>query len=66
MMIIDGQRVITGSFNLTAAAQSRNAEKLLVLDDSALATQYRTNWERRRAVSTQCVETLLSGPVEGE
>ena len=66
MMIIDGQRVITGSFNFTAAAQNHNAENLLVLDDSSLAAQYRTNWERRRAVSTQCVETLPSGPVEGE
>jgi len=26
MMIIDGQRVITGSFNFTTAAQNHNAE----------------------------------------
>ena len=66
VMVIDGQRVITGSFNFTAAAQSRNAENLLVIEDPALAAQYRTNWERRRAVSTQYVEALPSGPVEGE
>ena len=66
VMVIDGERVITGSFNFTSAAQNHNAENLLVLDDSALAAQYRTNWERRRAASTQYVETLPSGPVEGE
>jgi phosphatidylserine/phosphatidylglycerophosphate/cardiolipin synthase-like enzyme len=66
VMVIDGQRVITGSFNFTASAQSRNAENLLVIEDPALAAQYRTNWERRRAVSTQYVEALPSGPVEGE
>ena len=66
VMVIDGQRVITGSFNFTAAAQNHNAENLLVLDDSALAAQYRTNWERRRAASAQYVEALPSGPVEGE
>ena len=66
VMVIDGQRVITGSFNFTAAAQNHNAENLLVLDDSALAAQYRTNWERRRAASTQYVEAPPSGPVEGE
>ena len=37
--VIDGQRVITGSFNFTAAAQNHNAENLLVLDDSALADE---------------------------
>ena len=50
-MIIDGETVITGSFNFTAAAQNHNAENLLVLDDPALAAQYKVNWEWRRAVS---------------
>jgi phosphatidylserine/phosphatidylglycerophosphate/cardiolipin synthase-like enzyme len=64
VMIIDGSRVITGSFNFTGAAQNRNAENLLVLDDAALAAQYRKNWEQRRAVSTPYVGALPSGPVE--
>ncbi len=51
VMVIDGQRVITGSFNFTAAAQSKNAENLLVIEDFALAAEYKANWERRRAVS---------------
>ena len=66
VMVIDDSVLITGSFNFTAAAQNHNAENLLVLDDSALAAQYRTNWERRRAASTQYVEAPPSGPVEGE
>jgi phosphatidylserine/phosphatidylglycerophosphate/cardiolipin synthase-like enzyme len=47
VMIIDGEKVVTGSFNFIAAAQSRNAEKLLVLNDQKLADLYRANWERR-------------------
>ena len=50
-MVIDGEKVITGSFNFTAAAQNRNAENLLVIDDPALAAKYTANWEHRRAVS---------------
>jgi len=59
-MVIDGATVITGSFNLTAAAQSHNAENLLVIRDAALATRYAENWRRRRAVSIS-----YAGPVEG-
>jgi phosphatidylserine/phosphatidylglycerophosphate/cardiolipin synthase-like enzyme len=62
VMIIDGTTVITGSFNFTTAAQSRNAENLLVLDDPTLAAQYRTNWEQRRAVSESYAGALPSGP----
>ncbi|WP_426957076.1 phospholipase D family protein [Muricoccus radiodurans] len=51
VMIIDGEVVITGSFNFSRSAQERNAENLMVLRDRALAAQYAENWERRRAVS---------------
>jgi phosphatidylserine/phosphatidylglycerophosphate/cardiolipin synthase-like enzyme len=51
VMVIDDATVITGSFNFTAAAQSRNAKNLLVFMDSELARQYTENWERRQAVS---------------
>ena len=56
-MVIDGQRVITGSFNFTAAAQSKNAENLLVIEDSALERirfiskhilRWRGSWRTRR------------------
>jgi phosphatidylserine/phosphatidylglycerophosphate/cardiolipin synthase-like enzyme len=45
VMIIDGKKVITGSFNFTNAAEDRNAENLLVLDDPALAAEYTKNWQ---------------------
>src|SRR6266436_2785823 len=51
VMVIDGTTVITGSFNFTASAQSRNAENLLAIRDPTLVAQYRANWESRRAVS---------------
>jgi phosphatidylserine/phosphatidylglycerophosphate/cardiolipin synthase-like enzyme len=66
VMVIDGQRVITGSFNFTAAAQNHNAENLLVLDDSVWAAQYRTNWERRRAASRSMSRRCGQGPTEEE
>jgi len=40
VMIIDGETVLTGSFNFTKAAQEKNAENLLIIRDAALAAQY--------------------------
>jgi phosphatidylserine/phosphatidylglycerophosphate/cardiolipin synthase-like enzyme len=48
VMVIDGEMVLTGSFNFTKAAQNQNAENLLILRDPALATQYTQNWEAHR------------------
>jgi phosphatidylserine/phosphatidylglycerophosphate/cardiolipin synthase-like enzyme len=44
VMIIDGETVITGSFNFTKAAQEKNAENVLIIRDQALAAQYTKNW----------------------
>jgi phosphatidylserine/phosphatidylglycerophosphate/cardiolipin synthase-like enzyme len=66
VMVIDGLRVITGSFNFTASAQSRNAENLLVIEDPVLAAAYRGNWERRRAVSVVYSEPLAAGTAAEE
>src|SRR3989440_233230 len=44
IMIIDGQIVLTGSFNFTKQAEENNAENLLVIDDPALAAKYTANW----------------------
>ena len=67
VVVIDSATVITGSFNFTVAAQNHNAENLLVLDDPALATQYKANWERRRSVSMPYVGALPpSAAVEAE
>jgi|SRR5579863_2606273 len=48
VMIIDQERVITGSFNFTKAAQEHNAENLLIIHDQALAQHYFENWEMHR------------------
>jgi phosphatidylserine/phosphatidylglycerophosphate/cardiolipin synthase-like enzyme len=45
VMVIDGQIVITGSFNFTKAAEEHNAENLLVLNSPDLAKRYTANWE---------------------
>ena len=46
VMIVDSTIVITGSFNFTKSAEERNAENLLVINDSLIAKKYLGNWER--------------------
>jgi phosphatidylserine/phosphatidylglycerophosphate/cardiolipin synthase-like enzyme len=45
VMVIDGETVITGSFNFTKAAEENNAENLLVIHDKQLTDRYIKNWE---------------------
>ena len=45
VMVIDSEKVITGSFNFTKAAENDNAENLLVIRDNALAEKYAANWQ---------------------
>lgn len=45
VIVVDGELVITGSFNFTNSAQTRNAENLLVLKSSGLADSYKANWQ---------------------
>lgn len=47
VMVIDKHKVITGSFNFTRAADTRNAENVLLIDDSDIAFRYLANWESR-------------------
>jgi phosphatidylserine/phosphatidylglycerophosphate/cardiolipin synthase-like enzyme len=44
VMVIDGETVITGSFNFTKAAEEKNAENLLIIHDRKLAEKYVKNW----------------------
>jgi phosphatidylserine/phosphatidylglycerophosphate/cardiolipin synthase-like enzyme len=46
VMVVDRSTVITGSFNFTKAAETRNAENLLVIRSRGLADKYRQNWKR--------------------
>jgi phosphatidylserine/phosphatidylglycerophosphate/cardiolipin synthase-like enzyme len=43
-IIIDGRTVVTGSFNFTAQAESRNAENLLIIQDERIAKTYAANF----------------------
>jgi phosphatidylserine/phosphatidylglycerophosphate/cardiolipin synthase-like enzyme len=44
VMVIDYHTVITGSFNFTKAAEEKNAENLLIIQDNELAQKYAANW----------------------
>jgi phosphatidylserine/phosphatidylglycerophosphate/cardiolipin synthase-like enzyme len=45
-IVVFGETVETGSFNYTAAAESKNAENVIVLHDAVGAQQYGQEWER--------------------
>jgi phospholipase D len=51
VMIIDKRKVITGSFNFTSAADSRNAENVIIVEDTVIAKQYLQNWNNRKQKS---------------
>lgn len=52
VMVIDGQTVITGSFNFTRAAEARNAENLLIIHDAKIARTYAENFAKHKAHSS--------------
>jgi len=49
VMVIDGETVITGSFNFTKAAEDKNAENLIIIRDRKLAELYAKNWREHEA-----------------
>jgi len=49
VMVIDGARVITGSFNFTKAPEESNAENPLIIADPKLAERYARNWQEHLA-----------------
>jgi phosphatidylserine/phosphatidylglycerophosphate/cardiolipin synthase-like enzyme len=48
-IVVDRAVVLTGSFNFSESAETRNAENELVLRDMVLAEQYLSDWARHRA-----------------
>jgi len=44
IMVVDGETVITGSFNFIKAAEEKNSENLLIIHDPVLAAKYSANW----------------------
>ena len=51
VMIIDKHIVITGSFNFTKSADIRNAENVIIINDSKVADKYLQNWLSRKALT---------------
>jgi phospholipase D len=49
VMIIDKHKVITGSFNFTKSADTRNAENVIIINDANVAEQYLQNWLKRKS-----------------
>ena len=53
VMIFDEKRVLTGSFNFSHGAETKNAENILFIQDPDLAQVYKKNWENRAKSSRQ-------------
>lgn len=53
VIIIDGETVITGSFNFSTDAEEKNAENLLIIRDGNLAQIYMKNFEDHKKHSVQ-------------
>jgi phosphatidylserine/phosphatidylglycerophosphate/cardiolipin synthase-like enzyme len=47
VIVIDGETTITGSYNLSNAAEKRNIENLIVIKDSNVARSYLNNYVER-------------------
>lgn len=51
VIIIDKQKVITGSFNFTVGADIRNTENVIIVNDREVAKRYLENWYDRKSKS---------------
>lgn len=45
-MVVDGKAVLTGSYNWTRSAETRNEENLVSIDDPYLASRFMDEFER--------------------
>ena len=64
IMVIDRETVVTGSYNFTKSANESNAENLVLLRDSALASRYIDNFIRH-AKHSEAYEGKGGGSLEG-
>lgn len=62
VMVIDESVVITGSFNFTNSAATRNAENFLVLKSNTLAQRYKTEWQTHWKHSHAATDERLKRP----
>lgn len=49
IIVIDEETVITGSYNFTRSANSRNAENIIIINDKSVANEYLQNWLKRKS-----------------
>ena len=52
VIVIDDKIVVTGSFNFTSSAETKNAENLLIIESPKLAAAYLENYAKLRKEST--------------
>jgi phosphatidylserine/phosphatidylglycerophosphate/cardiolipin synthase-like enzyme len=62
VMIIDDRLVVTGSFNFTNAAETKNAENLIILRSNSVAKQFSDNWGYHREHSVPFEEDVSPRP----
>lgn len=48
VILIDDHTVITGSYNFTRAAEEKNAENIVIINDEALCSKYLENFEKHK------------------
>lgn len=58
ILIIDNDRVITGSYNFAQNNQEKNAANLLIIEDPTLAKSYAVNWQSRQINSIPLAQYL--------
>ena len=51
VVILDQRTTITGSFSVTAAADTRNTEDILIINDRNIAQNYLQNWPNSKAAN---------------
>ena len=51
VMVLDGTIVVTGSFDFTMAADTRNAENVVLIRSAEVASWYDRNWMFRQRAS---------------
>ncbi|HBN22907.1 MAG TPA: hypothetical protein DD412_06700 [Holosporales bacterium] len=47
ILIIDQSKLISGSYNFSAAANTKNSENMLFINDANLAMIYKNQWLQR-------------------
>jgi phospholipase D len=57
VIILDKHKVVSGSFNFTTSADTRNAENVLIIDDENIASHYLQNWLDRAVANKAQVST---------